>query len=154
MSRALVILLLVIGCGEGMRTESTPDPIDSSAPDVTPPSKGSEGSTPGQTHPDQPTFPLPGEFTSRLEVIDADPREVINLVLTDAAGRSGLIIEKLRLTKIESDQWPDASLGCPQTGRVYAQVVSTGNRVVVDAGGEFLEYRVAPSGEFWLCDNG
>lgn len=95
---------------------------------------------------------IPPGLEGRLDVVDIDPKKVLDDVLRDAEGRTGVELEKLRITDVEQSQWPDASLGCPQPGRVYAQVVSTGNRVVVNAGDQTIEYRVSTSGDFWPCD--
>jgi hypothetical protein len=42
--------------------------------------------------------------------------------------------------RVESQEWPDASLGCPQQGMFYAQVITPGYVVVVAGGGKRLEY--------------
>ena len=41
----------------------------------------------------------------------------------------------LRLDSSESVQWSDASLGCPQEGMMYAQVITPGYRLVFDHAG-------------------
>ena len=39
------------------------------------------------------------------------------------------------LNSTESVQWPDASLGCPQEGQGYAQVITPGYKLVFDLAG-------------------
>lgn len=87
-----------------------------------------------------------------MDVIDIDATEVLTEVLRAAAARTGIALEKLRVSEVEQSEFPDASLGCPQPGRVYAQMVSVGNRVVVTGEGQTLEYRVSTSGDFWFCE--
>ncbi len=43
----------------------------------------------------------------------------------------------------KQSDWPDASLGCPEKGRVYAQVVTRGWTVVLRAVGRMHEVHVA-----------
>lgn len=47
----------------------------------------------------------------------------------------------------------DASLGCPEPGRLYAQVLTQGFQVIVEAGEAELDYRVDErTGAFKLCE--
>ena len=39
-----------------------------------------------------------------------------------------------------SKTWPDASLGCPEPGMMYAQVLTPGILVVLSYGGELHRY--------------
>lgn len=41
---------------------------------------------------------------------------------------------------VEPREWPDASLGCPEPGNAYAQVITPGYLIVVQAGGEDFEF--------------
>jgi hypothetical protein len=47
--------------------------------------------------------------------------------------------------------WNDGSLGCPQPGEFYTQMLTSGYRVRIAAGSEKLDYRLAESGFFRLC---
>jgi len=40
----------------------------------------------------------------------------------------------------EAVEWPDASLGNPQPGMVYAQVVTPGYKIILSARGQQYEY--------------
>ncbi len=72
-------------------------------------------------------------------------------VLEDAAARLGLPIDELGLARVEERSWPDASLGCPEPGNVYAQVITPGFLVVVDGRADRLEYHTDDRGNFVLC---
>jgi hypothetical protein len=50
---------------------------------------------------------------------------------------------RLIVQEVSSVEWPDASLGCPQKGMMYAQVVTPGYRVVLGSGGRRYEVHVA-----------
>lgn len=52
-------------------------------------------------------------------------------------------IEQTRLLQLEAVVFPDASLGCPEPGFGYAQVVTPGYRAQVEADGRQFDVRVA-----------
>jgi hypothetical protein len=56
------------------------------------------------------------------------------------ARRIGVADEKIVLKHIERVTWPDAGLGCPQKGRMYAQVLTPGYRLVLSNGTADFEY--------------
>ena len=43
--------------------------------------------------------------------------------------------DELRLESAEALNWSDASLGCPQEGMAYAQVITPGHRLIFELGG-------------------
>ena len=51
------------------------------------------------------------------------------------AGELGADEGELKLDGSESVQWSDASLGCPQEGMMYAQVITPGYKLVFDLAG-------------------
>ena len=48
--------------------------------------------------------------------------------------------DEIELISVESVNWPDTSLGCPQPGHFYAQVITPGYRMRFEAHGR--EYQV------------
>ena len=67
------------------------------------------------------------------------PREVRRAVVADAAKRFKVAESSVVLTRAEQVDWPDGSLGCPEPGRVYTQMLVAGFRVVAKtAAGEML----------------
>jgi len=59
--------------------------------------------------------------------------------------------EEIEVVEVEEVEWPDTSLGCPQPGMVYAQVIVPGCRVVMRVGDEVYEYH-SGGGHGMLCD--
>ncbi len=51
--------------------------------------------------------------------------------------------ESLKLESAKEATWPDASLGCPEPDRMYAQVVTHGYSVVLGSGSKSYEVHVA-----------
>lgn len=50
------------------------------------------------------------------------------------AERQGLKLEQVVVDNASLREWPDASLGCPEKGKLYAQVVTPGYRVLLRVG--------------------
>lgn len=79
------------------------------------------------------------------------PPAVLDPVLADAATRSGVPREQLVVVSAESHTWPDGSLGCPQPGQLYIQIVMEGWQATVRAGTTLYDYRGAGTTTFKLC---
>jgi hypothetical protein len=48
-------------------------------------------------------------------------------------------------------EWSDASLGCPQEGMMYAQVITPGYLIVLEAQGQTFEYHTDQGTNVVLC---
>lgn len=71
--------------------------------------------------------------------------------MDDVAHRTGLDPGAIRLGSAESVTWQDGSLGCPQPGVMYTQMLVPGYRVRIEAGGRSWVYHTAKSGIPMLC---
>lgn len=80
------------------------------------------------------------------------PQALLARVIADAAARSGLAQEELRVSDSRQVTWNDGSLGCPEPGMNYTQALVPGWHVLVTAGESTLDYRLAEQGYFRLCD--
>jgi hypothetical protein len=75
-----------------------------------------------------------------------------------AAARAGLAQrldvpeQQIVVKSVEAVQWPDASLGCPQPGMMYAQVIIPGFRVVLEVEGQTYEVHTDTAGTVALCE--
>ena len=88
---------------------------------------------------------LPG---SRAVQPGADPiaLQETNAAIDDLSKRTGIPKSDIKVVSVEAVQWPDTSLGCPQPDRMYAQVVTPGYRIVLEAGGKTYDYHSAGAG--------
>jgi hypothetical protein len=75
----------------------------------------------------------------------------IEFATQDAARRTQLDASRLRVTLAEAVTWPDGSLGCPQPGMEYSQVLVAGFRIRILAGATTLEYHASVRGQPFLC---
>ncbi len=117
---AILVGLMAVGCApvakEPIGGEGTPTGLPSTLPALpikgTPPPKG---------------IP-PGVGTA------------IELAKRDLAKRLGMPTNEIGIVSVEAVEWPDASLGCPEPGMMYAQVITPGYRITLEAGGKRYEY--------------
>ncbi|HEY9207338.1 MAG TPA: hypothetical protein VIO58_15615 [Candidatus Methanoperedens sp.] len=59
----------------------------------------------------------------------------------DLAERLNISISEIQLVKQQSVDWPDTSLSYPEEGKMYAQVITPGFRIILEAEGKLYEYR-------------
>ena len=95
----------------------------------------------GDTRPRPDAQPNPtagnvGEQPGSLNELQIRAREVL-------ASRLSVPAESLTLISDERVQWSDASLGCPQEGMAYAQVITPGHRITFQHNGNTYEVHTA-----------
>jgi hypothetical protein len=100
---------------------------------------------------DQPSV-VPAANPGPSGTIDL-PTSVIDPVVAEIAADAGVPVEQVHVISAESVTFPDGSLGCPQPGMVYPQVLVDGYKVVAEAGGTTYDYR-GSGGTFRRCTTG
>jgi hypothetical protein len=60
--------------------------------------------------------------------------------VADLAGQLDIAAEAITVRSVEAVEWPDSSLGCPGPGMMYAQVITPGYRIVLEANGQSYAY--------------
>ena len=70
----------------------------------------------------------------------------------DLAERLGVPVDDVTVVSSEEVTWPDSSLGCPQPGMMYAQVLTDGSRILLSAGGRTYEYHSGGHRPPFLCE--
>jgi hypothetical protein len=78
------------------------------------------------------------------------PASKIAPVVVDAAGRAGVTPDQVKVVSAEAMTFPDGSLGCPEPGMAYTQMVVDGFKIVAQAKGVTYDYRGTANG-FRLC---
>jgi hypothetical protein len=71
--------------------------------------------------------------------------------ITHLIQQTGLPPDQITVTSIQPMEWPDASLGCPQEGMMYAQVITPGYLIVLEAQGQTFEYHTDQGTNVVLC---
>lgn len=90
--------------------------------------------------------PTPGGVT-----MPATVEALVARAKADLAARLGLSEAEIRVVEAQAVTWPDSSLGCPEPGRMYLQVLTPGYRIVLEAGGRRYTYHAGREGPPFLC---
>ncbi len=85
--------------------------------------------------------------------IPADPglQNLIQLTTQDLANRLSVLPEEISLVEVTTMEWSDSSLGCPQEGMSYLQVITPGYRIVLQAKDQAFEYHTTRGSYFVYC---
>jgi len=70
----------------------------------------------------------------------------------DLARQLSSEVDQVDLVEVSAVEWSDASLGCPEPGKVYAQVITSGYRIVLKASGENYEYHGDTQQQVVCCE--
>jgi len=65
---------------------------------------------------------------------------VVDLAKKDLSERLNIPAGDIKLVKEEAVDWPDTSLGYPEKGMMYAQVITPGFRITLKARDKLYEY--------------
>ena len=82
------------------------------------------------------------------------PVELLDAVKADLSERTGATLDQINVARAQAITWPDGSLGCPQPGVFYTQALVNGYWVVLEAGDQEYDYRLADTGYFFVCQGG
>lgn len=108
--------------------------------------------------PISPLSPVPtadGNLAATVaETMDAIPgsEEPLAAALEDLSQRTGLPLDQISLVSMEARDWSDASLGCPQEGFMYAQVITPGYLITLEADGTEYSYHTDQTTQVVLCE--
>jgi hypothetical protein len=80
-----------------------------------------------------------------------EAQTAVDASLRDAVGRLGVAQAQLQVESVEQREWRDSSLGCPQPGFFYAQVITPGYLIVIVGAGKRLEYHTDTRGRSVMC---
>jgi hypothetical protein len=78
--------------------------------------------------------------------------EVAALAAEDLAARLSVPVEQIQVREVRAVTWPDASLGCPQPGMMYAQVTQDGLLIRLSVGEEMYFYHSGSNQKPFLCE--
>ena len=98
---------------------------------------------------EDPTVTTPPATPEATENPGADA--ALEPIVAAIAAELGLAPGEVNVVSVTEEIWPDASLGCPEPDMLYAQVVTPGFRVVIDVGGEQIEFHAVERGTIVRC---
>ncbi|MGD8586020.1 MAG: hypothetical protein PVH65_09390 [Chloroflexota bacterium] len=101
--------------------------------------------------PPEEIYPMPDDATA---VPPDDPRALalIDKATTDLAQRTGVPEEEIVLAEFRYVTWPNTSLGCPEPGMAYADMLVDGYLIMLRAGLGVYSYHGAVDSSPFLCE--
>lgn len=78
---------------------------------------------------------------------------LIDMTKKDLAQRLSVSVGDISLIEAKAVVWPNASLGCPQPGMFYAEVLTPGYLILLSFGGIEYEYHAGRGAKITYCEN-
>jgi hypothetical protein len=85
---------------------------------------------------------------------DANAQKLVLLAIEDLSKVIKISAEEIQVSAVQPVVWPDTSLGCPQPGVAYAQVITRGYILVLEAANTDYRYHTDDSATVFLCQEG
>jgi len=115
----------------------------------------SEIATPLSTS--QPVLPTQGDTTQVTTSVptptDAGLQNLIEKAKEDLAQRLSMSVTQINLVEATEAEWSDSSLGCPQPGMDYLQVITPGYLILLEVNAQTYEYHSNRDTYFVYCEN-
>lgn len=86
-----------------------------------------------------------------VKSLDEQGQRMLEQARQELAGKLGVSPARIQVLKAEPVLWPDTSLGCPQPGMMYAQVITPGYQFILEYEGKQYDYH-AGRGHLVLCE--
>ncbi|HEY52947.1 MAG TPA: hypothetical protein G4N94_05785 [Caldilineae bacterium] len=101
--------------------------------------------------PPPPTVVMPETEIATSVPASKAPTAAAQAVQQVAADALNVDPESVTVLKMEEVDWPDASLGCPQPGMMYAQVITPGYKATVEVDGKTYDVHMNANGKGVIC---
>jgi hypothetical protein len=95
-----------------------------------------------------------GTVPDKTMTPDANAKKLILLSKENLASQFKINMDDIYLSSAIAVVWPDASLGCPQPEKAYAQVVTPGYSIVLKVAEKEYPYHTDGSATVILCPEG
>jgi hypothetical protein len=142
----LLLALIVAACAPLQVPTPEPSPQE---PATSPPIQFTAEPLPTITLPEVQMTPM---ATSPLPV-DPGARELVEAARADLAARLKISAEAIGFVEFAGVVWPDGSLGCPQPGLAYPQVIVEGFLIRLTHEAETYHYHGGEGRGPFLCEN-
>lgn len=84
---------------------------------------------------------------------DTGLQELIERIKDDLADRLAIPVAEISLVEATQVEWSDSSLGCPEPGMSYMQVITPGYRILLQANNQTYEYHSNMNAHFVSCQD-
>lgn len=95
------------------------------------------------------TYPTQNEYSN----MPSNLQNLIEQAKADLATRLSVSITDIIVLEAKEVAWSNSSLGCPQPGMAYADVITLGYLIRLNANNQDYEYHAGKSSEVFLCEN-
>jgi len=85
--------------------------------------------------------------------VDAQLKSFVEVAVADLIGRLHVDASSITVVSARSITWPDGSLGCPQPGMAYPQMLVDGALIELSVAGTVYRYHSGGSRGPFLCEN-
>lgn len=155
MSKRLLftVVLVLAGCTSSQSDEQIPEAFE---PQVSPsnPLAGTAEGPGNPTLPVMPTQTVETEMNPSLPIpAVSNPQVLIQNAKEDLARQLSISTTQIGLLEIKEVFWPDTSLGCPQAGISYTQVLTPGYLIILESNGNQFEYHANIHKYVFHCEN-
>ena len=89
----------------------------------------------------------PQGAVAQLEDEDMD---IARLAAETLAADLNIPVQKIEVDTVRAVDWPDTSIGCPQPGQAYGQVITPGHKITLRVDGQFYFVHEA-NGRAFVC---
>ena len=138
----LMMSLFLIGCQTATPPPAFIDPAPWAAP-----TKPAETTSATHSKPNTQTHSTP----TAAGGVSVNPQ--VERAIEDLATRQGMDRSQVIVENVETVEWRDSSLGCPQPGMMYAQVITPGFRIVLELDGVRYSYHADLNRRVTLCED-
>lgn len=76
-----------------------------------------------------------------------------DLAIADLSARLAIDPATIVVGSVEEVTWRDSSIGCPEPDRAYLQVLTPGQRILLDVDGVRYEYHTDRGDRVVYCEN-
>lgn len=144
---ALMVLVLALAACQGSEPPADDTHLVTEAPVPTSElGEAPDATATVQAEPDAQESPAPD-----MRSTDPDAQQAIAFAVADLSHQLSVPEESIFVRSVEPVQWPDASLGCPQPGMMYAQVTTPGYLIALEAVGTRYNYHTDRDRIVILC---
>ena len=146
---ALLAVMLLAACSLSTQLQLTPlapQPISTRSPLPTP----GQSPLPAPGHSPLP-MPPAGARPSLSAPIPSEADAAVRAATNDLATKLKIASDIVQVVSVSAVDWSDTSLGCPQPGMFYAQVIVQGYTIILSAGGQQVEYHADQRGRIVTC---
>lgn len=158
------VVLMIAACGSASSPQDIlpMSPVESQSEETSPDNQPEPTPTDLPTEIVEPLSPVspivpeeaPAMAPANQQAVQDVPgsEAAVAATIVHLTNQTGLSADQISVVSIEPTDWSDASLGCPQEGMMYAQVITPGYLIVLDAQGQQYEYHADQAGNVVLCN--